>query len=220
MSTLWGSGGSNNHNHNQHHNDDRDDEVSPTASGGNNHNHNNNSSSNRRSNDGADTEDTSYHHQPDEHTRLLPNRLNSDRPFLTPDDPAVSPYNLWSVRVARYATVLFTTVTLVWWVLMLVTVFVTPPGIHTRGSPFWSFGYACVALFNVLFTLVFFGVPSRAVRILSAVMGLLLFVNVIITVSVERTRHEEGWVGIVSVVCECTLNFTLLLLFTSLDHIS
>ncbi|KAH8159198.1 hypothetical protein CIB48_g9050 [Xylaria polymorpha] len=34
---------------------------------------------------------------PSEHTRLLPNRVES-RPYLTPDDPAVSPYNLRSIR--------------------------------------------------------------------------------------------------------------------------
>ncbi|KAH6685351.1 mitochondrial integral membrane protein [Plectosphaerella plurivora] len=152
-----------------------------------------------------DDEGSSQQHQapqrpPDELTRLLPNRLDSDRPFLTPDDPAVSPYNLWTVRVVRYATVLFTVATFVWWILQLVAIFVTPPGMHTRASGFFSFSYASLALFTTLFTLVFFSAPSRAVRVLSVYMGVMLLVNMIIMLAVSRNRHEEGWVGITSVI--------------------
>lgn len=47
--------------------------------------------------------------QPDERTRLLPAESTpSNRAgYLSPDDPAVSPYNLWSVRFMRYFTVAF-----------------------------------------------------------------------------------------------------------------
>lgn len=108
---------------------------------------------------------------PDEHTRLLPNRVDSNRVRLTPDDPAVSPYNLWSVRILRYLTILFAAATFVWWVLLLVTPFATLPGFHVRGSGFFAFSYASLAFANTLFTLVFFGVPSKAVRILAVVMA-------------------------------------------------
>lgn len=109
---------------------------------------------------------------PDEHTRLLPNRVDSSRPvMLSPDDPAVSPYNLWTIRLLRYLTIIFTVLTFVWWVILLVSAFATPPGFHTRGSGFFAFSYASLALANLLFTLVFFGVPSRAVRVLAAIMA-------------------------------------------------
>jgi hypothetical protein len=108
----------------------------------------------------------------DEHTRLLPNRFDSSRGvMLSPDDPAVSPYNLWTVRVLRYLTILFTLLTFVWWVLMLVSAFATPPGFHTRGSGFYAFSYASLALANMLFTLIFFGVPSKSVRVLAVIMS-------------------------------------------------
>lgn len=114
---------------------------------------------------------------PDEHTRLLPNRVDSNR-ALTPDDPAVSPYNLWSIRVLRFMTVLLTVITFVWWVILLVSAFATPPGFNIRGSGFTSFGFACLALANMLFTLIFFGIPSRPVRILSLIMAVsFLFTN-------------------------------------------
>lgn len=178
MSSLFGS--------NKHDRRDEDDEQRPAAH-----------ANGRRS---EDDEASSQRPPPDELTRLLPNRLDSDRPFLTPDDPAVSPYNLWTVRVVRYATVLFTVASFVWWILQLVAIFVTPPGMHTRASGFFSFSYASLALFTILFTLVFFSAPSSAVRVLSIFMAVMLFVDMIIMLAVERNRHEEGWVGITSVV--------------------
>lgn len=137
---------------------------------------------------------------PDEHTRLLPNRLDSDVPFLSPDDPAVSPYNLWTVRAVRYITIFFTIVTFLWWVLQLVSIFVTPPGMHTRGSNFFSFAYANLALITLVITLLFFAAPSQSARIMAAITSALLLVDMIIILSVQRTRHEENWLGIVSVV--------------------
>ncbi|KAH9902245.1 hypothetical protein F4778DRAFT_781480 [Xylariomycetidae sp. FL2044] len=136
---------------------------------------------------------------PSEHTRLLPNRVESTN-YLSPDDPAVSPYNLWSVRITRYLTILFTLLTLIWWVILLISTFITPPGFHTRGSGFFPFSYASLTLANLLFTLVFFAFPSKAVRILSLIMAALLLVQAILLIAVERTRHEEGWVGMVSVL--------------------
>lgn len=134
-----------------------------------------------------------------EHTRLLPSRVDSVQ-YLSPDDPAVSPYNLWTVRLVRWVTVALTILTFVWWVLMIVSVFVTPPGLHVRGSPFFAFSYASVALLTLVTTLIFFAVPSKSQRILSIVVAAVLLVNMIIILAVQRTRHEEVWVGIVSVV--------------------
>ncbi|KAI0972530.1 mitochondrial integral membrane protein [Xylaria arbuscula] len=134
-----------------------------------------------------------------EHTRLLPNRVES-AVFLSPDDPAVSPYNLWSIRITRYLTIFFTLVAFAWWTILLVSTFVTPPGFYTRGSGFFPFSYASLALANLLFTLLFFAVPSKAVRIASIVLSSFLLINAIILISVHQTRYEEGWVGIASVL--------------------
>ncbi|KAI1333446.1 mitochondrial integral membrane protein [Xylariaceae sp. FL0255] len=136
---------------------------------------------------------------PDEHTRLLPNRVESTS-YLSPDDPAVSPYNLWTVRITRYFTVFFTAVALIWWLALLITAFVTPPGFHTRGSGFFSFSFASLALVNLLFTLLFFSIPSKAVRILSFVISAILLIDTVLLLSVQKTRIEEGWVGIASIL--------------------
>ncbi|KAK3934478.1 hypothetical protein QBC46DRAFT_399669 [Diplogelasinospora grovesii] len=136
---------------------------------------------------------------PNEHTRLLPNRLDST-PYLSPDDPAVSPYNLWTVRLVRWVTVIFTCITFVWWMLMLVSAFITPPGLHARGSPFFAFSYTTLAFFTLVVALLFFAVPSKPSRVLSIAIAVLLLVNMIIILAVEKTRHEEAWVGVASAI--------------------
>jgi len=152
-----------------------------------------------------EAQDQAYE-EANERTRLLPpdraERDRSGRPYLSPNDPAVSPYNLFSVRAARYFTILLTLVTALWWMLMLLILFITPPNFHARGSPFFAFSYASVALSVLMVTLLFFSAPSKSVRVLAASTGILLLVQFIVIISVRRTRNEEVWVGIASILCE------------------
>lgn len=112
----------------------------------------------------------------------------------------VSPYNLWTVRAMRYLSVLFLVISFLWWVLLLVSIFVSPPGLHTRGSGFFDFAYTCLTIGNLLVTTIFFVTPARGIRIAMAIEAGFLLVNMILIVSVDRLRLEEGWVGIASVV--------------------
>jgi pimeloyl-ACP methyl ester carboxylesterase len=144
-------------------------------------------------------------HEPNERSSLLSrNQRHLQSPnrdgYLDPDDPAVSPYNLWTVRFVRYLTVLFFLVTFVWWILLLTSIFVSPPGMHTRGSGFFDFSYTCLTVGNLIVALLFFSAPSKAMRILSGVIAVLLLIQVIIITAVDKLRWEEGWVGVVSVV--------------------
>lgn len=147
--------------------------------------------------------DDSRMREPTERDRLLP--ADNRRPphadgYLDPDDPAVSPYNLWTVRFMRYLTVLFLVLTFLWWVLLLVSIFVSPPGLHTRGSGFFDFSYTTLASGILLNSLLFFSAPSLAMRVTQGILGFVLVVNVILIVSVKRLRAEEGAPGIASVV--------------------
>jgi len=140
--------------------------------------------------------------EPNERTRLLQQRPpppHSDG-YLDPDDPAVSPYNLWTIRFLRYLTVLFLVITFLWWVLLLVSIFVSPPMMHSRGSGFFDFSYTTLTTGNLLVALLFFANPSRAMRILTVVLAAFLLIDMIIILAVGRIRMEEGWVGIASVV--------------------
>ncbi|KAH8602590.1 hypothetical protein B0O99DRAFT_468757, partial [Bisporella sp. PMI_857] len=138
----------------------------------------------------------------DERTRLLPPPAATTprEGFLSPDDPAVTPYNLWSIRLLRYFTVLFAIITFLWWVLLLISIFVSPPGMHSRGSGFFDFSYTTLTLGLLLIGLLFFSTPSTAAQVSCFVIAVILLVDMIIIVSVGQIRLEEGWVGIASVV--------------------
>ncbi|PNS20330.1 hypothetical protein CAC42_5780 [Sphaceloma murrayae] len=112
----------------------------------------------------------------------------------------VSPYNLWSVRLMRHLTVVFLAITFIWWVLLLVSIFVTPPGLSTRGSGFYDFSFTTLTAGNLLVTLLFFTAPSRAMRVLLGFVSFLLFVDMIIIAAVHRLRAEESGPGIASIV--------------------
>lgn len=136
-------------------------------------------------------------HDADERTRLLPPRNDG---YLDPDDPAVSPYNLWSVRALRYLSVIFLIISFLWWVLLLVSTFVSPPMMHSRGSGFFDFSYTTLTIGNLLIAILFFTVPSKPMEILTLIVSAFLLIDMIIILAVPRLRIEEGWVGIASVI--------------------
>ncbi|MCJ1291403.1 hypothetical protein MMC34_002946 [Xylographa carneopallida] len=146
--------------------------------------------------------------EPDERTQLLP---PSRAGFLDPDDPAVSPYNLWSVRALRYFSILFLIITFLWWVLLLVSIFVSPPMLHTRGSGFFDFSFTTLTAGILLSGILFFSAPSRAMEITSLIIGVFLIVDVIIITATARIRFEEGWVGIASVIWAALMAIYLVL---------
>ena len=117
---------------------------------------------------------------------------------LTPHQ--VSPYNLWTVRALRYFSVLFAIITFLWWVLLLVSIFVSPPMMHSRGSGFFDFSYTTLTLGNLLVAILFFSTPSKPMQVGSLVVAAFLLIDTIIIAAVPRIRVEEGWVGIASVL--------------------
>jgi pimeloyl-ACP methyl ester carboxylesterase len=91
-------------------------------------------------------------------------------------------------------------ISFVWWVLLLVSIFVSPPGMHSRGSGFFDFAFTCLTLGNLLVAVIFFVAPAKALRITTAIITGLLLIDMIIILAVPRIRLEEGWPGIASVV--------------------
>jgi pimeloyl-ACP methyl ester carboxylesterase len=91
-------------------------------------------------------------------------------------------------------------ITFLWWVLLLVSIFVSPPYMNTRGSGFFDFSYTTLTLGNLIIALLFFVLPSKPMEILSLAITMILLVNMIIIVAVGPLRSEESWVGVASVV--------------------
>ena len=74
--------------------------------------------------------------EPDERSSLLPQETHH---HLDPGDPAVSPYNLLSVRSLRWISIFLLFVSVLWWLMIFVATFVSPPGFHTRGGGWFAF---------------------------------------------------------------------------------
>jgi hypothetical protein len=85
-------------------------------------------------------------------------------------------------------------------VLLLVSIFVSPPGVYSRGSCFFDFSYTTLTLGLLLIVLLFFSTPSKAGQVTCLVITVILLIDMILIVAVPRLRVEEGWVGIASVV--------------------
>ncbi|EAW08426.1 uncharacterized protein ACLA_031590 [Aspergillus clavatus NRRL 1] len=145
----------------------------------------------------GDNHSREQYHEADERTRLLP---RDNQAYLSPDDPAVSPYNLWSIRALRAFSSFFLAISFVWWTFLLVSLFVSPPMMHSRGSGFFSFAYTTLTVGYLIIALLFFTVPSKPMIISGIVLSVFLLVDMCIILSVPRLRVEEGWVGIASVV--------------------
>ncbi|KAJ8070261.1 hypothetical protein OCU04_000645 [Sclerotinia nivalis] len=80
------------------------------------------------------------------------------------------------------------------------SIFVSPPGMHSRGSGFFDFSYTTLTLGLLLIVLLFFSTPSNAAQVTCLVIAVILLVDAIMIVAVPRLRVEEGWVGIASVL--------------------
>ncbi len=112
----------------------------------------------------------------------------------------MTPYNLWSVRFLRVLTLIFAAITFIWWIVLLVSTFVSPPGLESRGSGYFNFAFTTLTFLNLLVAVLFFATPSRAMRIAGLVIAVFLVIDVIIIGAVGRLRLEEGWMGIASVL--------------------
>lgn len=98
-------------------------------------------------------------------------------------------------------------ITFVWWVLLFVSIFISPPKMHSRGSGFFDVSYTTLTIGNILVALLFFAVPSSPMGILTMSISVLLLVNTVIIVSVGKLREEEGWVGIASIIWATLIGF-------------
>ncbi|CCG83784.1 protein of unknown function [Taphrina deformans PYCC 5710] len=123
--------------------------------------------------------------------------------LISTDDDAVSitPYNLLIVRNLRRLTLLFLTISFLWWVVNVITVFVTFSNkVHSRGSGFTQLSFATISVFLLLFNLMFFATPSQAQRIVALSISVFLLVDFVIIMAVGKLRTDEGWIGIASVL--------------------
>src|ERR1700759_1995983 len=91
-------------------------------------------------------------------------------------------------------------VTCLWWTLLFISIFVSPPYFNSRGSGFFDVAYTTLTIGNILTALLFFATPSTAMSVVSMAISVLLLIDMIIILAVPQIRIEEGWIGIASVI--------------------
>lgn len=132
--------------------------------------------------------------EPDERTSLL--RQHN----LDPDDPAVSPYNRLSVRSFRALSIILLIMGILWWLVHLVTTFISLPGCYTRGGGWFALGYSTFAVGILLVSLLFYATPSKAERTILLATLFFLAVDNIMILAAYPIRNDEAWIGIASAI--------------------
>ncbi|RLV87091.1 putative vacuolar membrane protein [Meyerozyma sp. JA9] len=117
------------------------------------------------------------------------------RNFLDPDDPRVSPMNLYRIRALRFAIACMLWVNVVLFFIFLISDFVAIPGLNNRGKSFLQLDLLILNFLTNLITLWSFTVPAYYERILGYVSGGLLFIDFIVVISVPYLRDQFGLTG-------------------------
>ncbi|ABN67001.2 predicted protein [Scheffersomyces stipitis CBS 6054] len=126
--------------------------------------------------------------------------LDHNHEFLDPDDPIVSPLNLYNVQLMKIGvTVLIFFNAIVGFALIL-TDFISIPGLNNRGKSFLELDLILVALLTNAITLWCFTVPVYYDRILGYITGGLLLLDLLVIGVVTYTRHQFGWIGIIILI--------------------
>ncbi|KAK9475420.1 uncharacterized protein V1510DRAFT_409143 [Dipodascopsis tothii] len=120
--------------------------------------------------------------EPSEQTPLL----------ILSDDPTTHPYNMFVIRLMRKLSFVFLAFSVLMFVLLLISVFFTIPGLHSRGSGYLTMFFFLVSIGNLSISLFSFALPSRLERILNLVLAGVLLIDFIILLSDGRLRHQEG----------------------------
>jgi pimeloyl-ACP methyl ester carboxylesterase len=150
-----------------------------------------------------DQEERYYEERIEENEHLLPSqrRLVNRRPgrLLDPDDPAVSPLNLKSVRTLRLTLYIMLVLTFIWAILLFINCFVSIPFIiRLRTSGFLELDMTVVSFISLLIALLFFNLPTRVERVMGYSITTLYFIQFILMWTIPHLRHTYSIVGIVT----------------------
>lgn len=115
--------------------------------------------------------------------------------FVDPDDPIVSPLNLYRIQILRLCLLVFLMINVVVFLLVLVSDFISIPGFFTAGRSFYELDLTIYNVATTLITLFCFAVPAYYERLLGYVSALLVVVDVVVVLSVPYLREQKGFLG-------------------------
>lgn len=116
------------------------------------------------------------------------------QPLITPEDPAVSPLNVSKVHYGKVILNCTTFFSSIWFMLLLLSDFVSIPGMNNPGRSFLELNWLFIALFSSISRLLFFDVPSEIERMLSLVTsGIIGFDLLLLVLAHRRTTGAVGF---------------------------
>lgn len=115
--------------------------------------------------------------------------------LLSPDDPIVSPMNLYSIKVIKLIIWVMWVINCICFFILILSDFISIPGMNNRGRSFLEVDLVVICAFSNLLTLWCFVYPAYYERILGYVSAALFAIDFIVIVSVTYLRHQFGWIG-------------------------
>ncbi|EGV61673.1 alpha/beta-hydrolase [Yamadazyma tenuis ATCC 10573] len=136
--------------------------------------------------------------------------------FVSPDDPIVSPLNLYWVRTVKFIIRVMWITNVVLFFILLLSDFVAIPGLNNRGRSFLEIDLVILSGLTNLLTYWCFTVPAYYERVLGYVTAGLLGVDFLVMFSVTYLRHQFGFIGnflmlwtLATVLFNCYADYTV-----------
>lgn len=127
-------------------------------------------------------------------------QLLIEHQHLSPDDPLVSPMNLYKVRALRVVTIGVLLINSVLFFAFLLSDFIAIPGLNNRGKSFLELMLITLCGLSNVLTLWCFSIPSYYERILGYVSAGLIAFDFIIVFTIPYMRDQFGLIGIFTVL--------------------
>lgn len=115
--------------------------------------------------------------------------------YVDPDDPIVSPLNLYRIQILRSILLAVLGINLVIFFLVLISDFISIPFFYSRGKSFLELDLTILNVFTGLVTLWCFAVPAYYERILGYVVFVLILFDALVVLSVPYLRGQLGALG-------------------------
>lgn len=154
------------------------------------------------SHDPVNDENPNHHHHGSsssslsETEPLINNRHGGrGRDYVDPDDPIVSPLNLYKIQILRYGLLIGLVFNTLLFLGFFITDFVSIPGFNNRGKSFLELDLVILNIFTDILTLWCFIVPAYYERILGYVNFALVSIDFIVIFTIPKLRDQFGLIG-------------------------
>ncbi|ODV96037.1 hypothetical protein PACTADRAFT_2339 [Pachysolen tannophilus NRRL Y-2460] len=122
------------------------------------------------------------------------------RPLLSPDDPGVTPLNVRNVRMSKLILSFSSSISFIWFVLLIVSDFVSIPGFNNHGRSFLEINLMILSLCSNLVSQLFFTIPSEVDRIVGYTAAGLIGFDLLLVLVVPGLRYDQYMVGIITFI--------------------